>query len=112
MGYAYAGDALALIVADYNGLTKEEIFEINNKTYAACLEQYFDDLTNESGVSMMHLIEKKDDGKYYLRGDVNFEDVQRGCLLGAEIGFGLRHHKPKFWKGKIFPLKDVPGDCD
>ncbi|MFA7707513.1 MAG: hypothetical protein WCX73_01045 [Candidatus Pacearchaeota archaeon] len=111
MGFSYAGDALVLIVADSNGLTKEEIFEINKKTYQSTLEHYFGILTDfESGLSQRSFIEKRDDEKYHIRKDVDMQKLQNACRLGAQIGFGLCKYRPKFWKGKIFDDKDVPGD--
>ena len=103
MGLAYAGDALVLIIADHNGLTKEEIFEINNRTYHSTLEKYFDELTNfESPLSQRRFIEKRDDEKYYLKKDIDMQKLQDACRLGAQIGYGFHKHLPSFWKGKLF----------
>jgi len=96
MGVGYASDALALIVADHNGLTKEEILEINEKTYYSQLDHYFDQCIGPGS-----FVEQKGDGKYYLQEGIGFEVLQRSCRLGAQIGFNNHGHRPKFWKGNI-----------
>jgi hypothetical protein len=100
MGFAYANDALILIVADHNGLTKEEIFEINEETYRANFGKHFDKLTKGASWQRALFIESRDE-KYYLKKGTDMKRLQDICRLGAQIGYNFHGHKPSFWKGEI-----------
>lgn len=100
MGFGYASQALTLIVADHNGLTKEEIFKINEETYRANLHEYFYLLGNEKSAVKALFVELRD-GRYYLKENTNMEELQSYCKHSAQIGYNHYRHKPSFWKGEI-----------
>ena len=70
MGWSYAISSFIAIVALHGekGLTKEEIFEINNRTYQAKFNRYFELIKpdKEGLMTTAEFIEQKKD-KYFLK---------------------------------------------
>lgn len=66
MGYIYAHTSLLSIVGSYEGLTKEEILDLNMKTFKAKIEQHWDRLIplNDPPIFGLEIVER--DGRYFL----------------------------------------------
>ena len=78
MGLIYAHTSLINIVGSYEGLTKEEILDLNLKTFKAKIEKYWDRLVPSKGKQLFPLEIEEKNGKYFLSNEV--KENNRDCI--------------------------------
>ncbi|UZE94148.1 MAG: hypothetical protein IB618_01055 [Candidatus Pacearchaeota archaeon] len=77
MGLVYAQNSIITIIATNEGLTKEEIFEINRQTYRANLDKYWNFVM---GLNWINDFVHGKDERFYIKPEIR-EDIEKHSLL-------------------------------
>ena len=99
MGYGYARDVVYMLIADNDGLTREQLLELNReRTHAVgkWVNKVLDEIVE--GYRGFFVVEN---GVFKLKEGVDTVDIQETCKLGARIALGFYNYKPNFWQGEI-----------